>query len=150
MGYEDSRRNGTRRIRSLLMGTSLGVVAVAGVTAMVPVGAAQATTSTKQRVVEVVTRAPYGKMLATLKGASLYTNASGCTGSCLSAWPPLLLGKGRTTPTGEKGLGTVALTFKGASRLQVTFDGSPLYSFVGDSGTSVNGNGVAGFVVAKV
>jgi predicted lipoprotein with Yx(FWY)xxD motif len=125
-------------------------MAVAGATVVAPAVSAQATTTTNQRVVEVVTRAPYGKMLATVKGLSLYTSSSPCTGSCLSVWPPLLLAKGKTTPTGvKKGLGTVALTFKGISRLQVTFDGNALYRFEGDSGTSVNGNGVGGFMVAK-
>jgi predicted lipoprotein with Yx(FWY)xxD motif len=129
---------------------TLGAVAAVGATVVVPAVSAQAATGTKQRVVQVVTRAPFGKMLATLKGASLYTASSPCTGACLSAWPPLLLAKGRSTPTGVKGLGTTPLTVKGVSRLQVTFDGNALYSFVGDSGTSVNGNGVAGFSVAKV
>ncbi len=33
---------------------------------------------------------------------------------------------------------------------QVTYRGKRLYTFVDDSGSQVNGNGVAGFVVAKV
>jgi predicted lipoprotein with Yx(FWY)xxD motif len=131
------------------MGVSLGVLAVAGVTAVVPAASAQATTKTKQKVVEVVNRAPYGSMLATRKGMSLYTASSPCNKSCLGAWPPLLMGTGRSIPTGASGLGTVPLMFKGQPRLQVTFDGNALYTFVGDSGTSVNGNGVAGFMVAK-
>jgi hypothetical protein len=32
----------------------------------------------------------------------------------------------------------------------VTYHGQRLYTFTGDTGHSVNGNGVAGFVVAKV
>ena len=150
MRAEDSRMNGPSRFRRVWLGASVGVVALAGMTFVAPAVSAQAGTGTTQRVVEVVTRAPYGKMLATRKGASLYTTASPCTGACLAAWPPVLLNKGRTTPTGVKGLGTTPLTVKGVSRLQVTFDGNALYKFVGDSGTSVNGNGIAGFVVAKV
>jgi len=34
--------------------------------------------------------------------------------------------------------------------LQVTYHKQRLYTFTGDSGHSVNGNGVAGFKVAKV
>jgi predicted lipoprotein with Yx(FWY)xxD motif len=148
--HKDNRARRPQRVRRGLIGISLGAVAVTGATAVAPAVSAQATTGAKQRVVEVVTRAPYGRMLATVKGLSLYTTSSGCTGGCLSAWPPLLMDKGNTIPTGVKGLGTVALTFKGSSRLQVTFHGNALYRFVGDSGTSVNGNGVSGFTVAKV
>jgi predicted lipoprotein with Yx(FWY)xxD motif len=150
MRAADSRMNVPTRLRRVWLGVAVGGVALAGVTAVVPAVSAQAATGTKQRIVEVVTRAPYGKMLATLKGASLYTASGPCTGACLKAWPPLVLAKGRTTPTGVKGLGTTTLTLKGVSRLQVTFDGNALYKFVGDSGTSVNGNGIAGFTVAKV
>ncbi len=137
------------RGRPSWIGVAVAVVAVTGATALVPAVSAQATTAGKQRVVNVVTRAPYGKILTTTKGLSLYTTASSCTGGCLTAWPPLLMTKGKTIPTGVKGLGTVPLTFNGKSHLQVTFDGSALYRFEGDSGTSVNGNGVAGFMVAK-
>ena len=150
MRNQDSRRTTSRRGRVLWAGTALEVLAVAGVSVMAPAVSAQAATGTTQRVVEVVTRAPFGKMLATLKGRSLYTTTSPCTGSCLVAWPPLLMASGKTTPTGVTGLGTVALTFHGVPRLQVTYHGSALYKFVSDSGTSVNGNGVGGFKVAKV
>jgi predicted lipoprotein with Yx(FWY)xxD motif len=150
MGHQQTRGTTPHRLRRRVVGASLGVVAVAGAMAVMPAMSAQATSPTKQKVVEVVTRAPYGMMLATRKGASLYTASSPCKKSCLSAWPPLLLATGKTIPTGTTGLGTVALMFKGNPRLQVTFDGKALYRFVGDSGTSVNGNGIAGFMVAEV
>jgi len=41
-----------------------------------------------------------------------------------------------------KGLGTVKLA---NGHLQVTFNKEPLYTFSGDSGHSVNGNGVGPF-----
>ncbi len=97
-----------------------------------------------------MTRPQVGKMLASKTGASLYTPpASGCTGSCDSVWPPLLVVKGRV-PTGTSGLGTVSITIGGRTRTQVTYHGLRLYTFVGDSGTSVNGNGVGGFSAATV
>ena len=112
--------------------------------------AAQAATGKTEAVAKVVTRAPYGKMLATEKGASLYTTASSCSGGCLGIWPPLLMAKGKTTPTGVSGLSTVKVTIGSAHDLQVTYKGKRLYTFVSDHGTSVNGNGVGGFKVAKV
>lgn len=103
--------------------------------------------STTAKVVQVVDRPPVGKMLATVKGASLYVHPGGpCTGGCLTVWPPLLMPKGKTMPTGAKGLGTTPDGSKG--RLQVTYHDLPLYTFTGDSGTSVNGNGVGGFEAA--
>jgi hypothetical protein len=76
-------------------------------------------------------------------------NASSATtaGTCLSSWPPLLMPKGTTTPGGAKCLTTVKF---GTTRLQVEYMKQRLYTFTGDTGTSVNGNGLAGFKVAKV
>ncbi|HWF81656.1 MAG TPA: hypothetical protein VN695_13830 [Streptosporangiaceae bacterium] len=103
-----------------------------------------------RQVVKVVTRKPFGKMLATTVGvgASLYYQpSSSCDALCQSSWPPLVLPKGSTAvPTGVACLGTAKL---GHLR-QITYRGHRLYSFTGDSGTSVNGNGFAGFVVAQV
>jgi predicted lipoprotein with Yx(FWY)xxD motif len=89
-------------------------------------------------------------MLATVKGASLYTApATGCTGECLHIWPPLYVATGKI-PTGVSGLGTVSITVGRYTHLQVTYNGNPLYKFKGDSGTSVNGNGVGGFMAATI
>jgi predicted lipoprotein with Yx(FWY)xxD motif len=99
------------------------------------------------QVVKVVSRQPVGKMLATVPGLSLYTNVGGCNATCQVSWPPLTLPKGSTAvPTGETCLGTVAL----GSLRQVTYRGQPLYTFTGDSGSSLNGNGLAGFAGAAV
>ena len=55
--------------------------------------------------------------------------------------------KGAKIPTGASGLGTAKLKHH---HHQVTFDGKRLYTFDGDTGSSVNGNGVEGFMVATV
>jgi predicted lipoprotein with Yx(FWY)xxD motif len=80
-------------------------------------------------------------------GASLYT-AKTCTASCLSVWPPLLMPKGTTVPEGPKGLKGLG-TVKDGTRLQVTFNGHKLYTFISDKGASVDGNGVGGFTVIQ-
>jgi hypothetical protein len=47
------------------------------------------------QVVKVVSRHPFGKMLAAVKGRSLKLIPSGKrAGSCLPAWPPPLMPKG--------------------------------------------------------
>ena len=100
-----------------------------------------------RQMVEIVTRKPVGKMLATTAGLSLYTNASGCNAGCQSTWPPLTLPSGSTAvPTGASCLGTAKL----GNLRQVTYRGQRLYTFYLDSGTSVMGNGLAGFVAASV
>ena len=99
-------------------------------------------------VVAAAKRTGFGTILVTINGGhSLYEHPGGpCTGSCLSIWPPLLMPAGKTVPKGASCLATV----KQGSNLQVTYHGQALYTFTGDSGHSVNGNGVAGFLVAKV
>ena len=92
-------------------------------------------------------RTGFGKMLVTHgTGMALYTNPAGCSAACQSIWPPLLMPAGATTPTGAPCLATARL----GTKLQVTYHKLRLYTFTGDSGHSVNGNGVAGFHVAKV
>ena len=102
------------------------------------------------RVVKIRNRPQIGRMLVTAgAGKALYIlpHAS-CTGGCLSVWPRLVLPRGKTIPAGASCLGTKP--FGANHRLQVTYHGKRLYLFDSDSGTSVNGDGVAGFTVAKV
>jgi hypothetical protein len=100
-------------------------------------------------VVKVRTRHGFGKILVTTKGRALYILPHGSCGSaCLSIWPRLVMPKGKTMPKGTMCLGTAK--FGSHHRLQVTYHKKRLYTFTGDSGTSVNGNNVAGFKVAKL
>ena len=129
---------------ALVAGSSAATVGIAaGAQAQVR----PAISSTSAKVVVEATRTGIGKMLVTVSvGMALYEHPGGpCNASCRSIWPPLLMPKGATTPKGAKCLGTAALGHK----LQVTYNGQRLYTFTGDTGHSVNGNGVAGFVVAK-
>ena len=115
------------------------------------VSAAQAAPNTTPRlkVVKAVTRRPFGKMLATTRGSSLYYIPSNrCNKTCLAAWPPLLMPKkSKAIPTGVTCLSTLRF---GRSGRQVAYRGHRLYTFVGDHGSSVTGNRVQGFLVAKV
>ncbi|HET9060895.1 MAG TPA: hypothetical protein VFN61_13320 [Acidimicrobiales bacterium] len=99
----------------------------------------------------------YGEILVDQAGLPLYYNSANklpkhwaCTGGCLGAWPPLLLGKGQKAPVHAKsltGLGAV----RGPSGLQVTWHGKPLYTYSGDSKGAVTGQGLGGvWYVAQV
>jgi hypothetical protein len=114
-----------------------------------PAAHAAAAHATKSVViVKVVTRRHFGKILATTKGRALYVLPHGsCGAGCLSFWPRLVMPKGKTIPKGTTCLSTAKF---GKHGLQVTYRKMRLYTFTSDSGTSVNGNGVAGFKVAKL
>jgi len=134
------------RIAGVAMAATVGLATLVLVPGLDP---AQAATPAGKGVVVVqeVNRSPVGNMLADTAGASLYTHPSGpCTGSCLSVWPELLMPAGKTKPKGAECLTTVSTS----AGLQVSYHNQALYTFTGDSGTSLNGNGVAGFKAAKI
>jgi predicted lipoprotein with Yx(FWY)xxD motif len=83
-------------------------------------------------------------VLTSTKGFTLYSFApdtstkSNCNGACAAAWPPV---KGPATATGVKG--TFATIKRSDGSTQATFDGHPLYTFVGDTAPGQNkGNGL--------
>jgi predicted lipoprotein with Yx(FWY)xxD motif len=78
----------------------------------------------------------YGAILADGRGRALYlfthdSDRSRCHGACASAWPPFLTkGEPRASGAVRRGLlGTVRRTGGGT---QVTYNGHPLYYYVGD------------------
>jgi predicted lipoprotein with Yx(FWY)xxD motif len=98
----------------------------------------------------VVTVPTYGAILTDSSGMPLYTLSGTCTGSCASAWPALTV-PASTRPTGGSGVtGTLRAVKQADGSYQVTYNGSPLYTFVQDSSDHVTGQGVSGFSVAKV
>jgi hypothetical protein len=66
----------------------------------------------------------------------------GCTGGCLTVWPPLLLPAGQAQPIagpGVTGLGTITRP----EGVQVTYHGMPLYTWFKDTSPGqVTGQGV--------
>jgi predicted lipoprotein with Yx(FWY)xxD motif len=83
-------------------------------------------------------------VLTSAKGFTLYSFApdtsttSKCNGACAQNWPPV---KGPATASGVKGtFGTIK---RSDGSVQATFDGHPLYAFVGDTAPGqANGNGL--------
>jgi predicted lipoprotein with Yx(FWY)xxD motif len=63
--------------------------------------------------------------------------ASKCTGSCAAYWPPVF-GSPKAGPGVTGTLGTVK---RGGGTVQATYDGHPLYTYIGDDGPGLaNGN----------
>ena len=83
-------------------------------------------------------------VLTSSKGFTLYSFApdtpakSNCSGTCAQNWPPV---KGPATASGVEGtFGTIK---RSDGSVQATFDGHPLYTFVGDTAPGqAKGNGL--------
>jgi predicted lipoprotein with Yx(FWY)xxD motif len=83
------------------------------------------------------------RVLTDAHGRTLYWFApdtptmSRCTGSCAVYWPPVL-GSPEAGPGVTGKLGTVS---RGERAVQATYDGHPLYTYIGDDGSGqANGN----------
>lgn len=126
--------------RVLIMAAVISVVAAAcssgtRITASSSRGVKQDTSSTP--IVLTADIPQYGTVLTTSSGFVLYTYTAdnpggpGCDPGCLKIWPPLLLPSGTTVPVGGPGV-TGLGTFQRGGRLQVTWNGLPLYTFITD------------------
>jgi predicted lipoprotein with Yx(FWY)xxD motif len=141
------RGRGTRYVQVM---TAVGVALGLG---LAGAGVCAAATAT----VLVTTNATFGPVLTSGSGLALYTlttdhnGQSTCHGSCAAVWPPLNVPAG-TVPTAGAGVtGTVGTATQTNGTVQVTYNGSPLYTFVGDTSPGqVTGNGVSDFFVVKV
>jgi predicted lipoprotein with Yx(FWY)xxD motif len=115
----------------------LGAVALVAVVAAIVIGVIAVRSSASGDGKSVVKTEHVGgrTLLANRQGRTLYhlsVERRGhfiCTnGSCLALWKPLVVARG-TKPTGARALGTVK---RPDGRLQVTYKGGPLYTFVQD------------------
>jgi predicted lipoprotein with Yx(FWY)xxD motif len=92
-----------------------------------------------------------GTVLVNSQGRTLYWFAidtptkSNCTGSCLTYWPPV---QGKVTAAAGTNLPNGFSTITGSDgKVQATYDGHPLYTYVADSSagmTSGNGKNLSG------
>lgn len=88
--------------------------------------------------VELRQKAPYGNFLADAQGRALYLftadrgGTSACYDACAQAWPPLV---STSNPQAGAGVpaGMLGVIQRRDGTRQVTYDGKPLYYFVGDT-----------------
>ena len=79
-----------------------------------------------------------GTVLVDRRGRTLYLfqkdarGESACSGPCAMEWPPLVAG-GRPTAAGDARASLLATTLRSDGRRQVTYQGHPLYRYVGDT-----------------
>jgi predicted lipoprotein with Yx(FWY)xxD motif len=95
---------------------------------------------------KVSQNASWGPTLALKNGDTVYAfskdakNKSDCTGQCAVDWPPVLLSPGQKKPAGV-GLKSLGVIMRANGAHQVTYEGIPLFRFIGDKGADhVNGN----------
>jgi predicted lipoprotein with Yx(FWY)xxD motif len=94
---------------------------------------------------------PAGAFLTAGSGRAVYLwakdgmNMSACSGACAAAWPPVPA-TGKLTATGGAKASDLGTITRSDGTKQVTYDGHPLYYFVGDSAAGqVNGQGSDNF-----
>jgi len=72
-------------------------------------------------------------------GSALYyvegdRDGSGCTGECVSAWPPLLVGDAMPGASAGLQAGMIGTVTRPDGQRQVTYNGHPLYRYAADTG----------------
>jgi predicted lipoprotein with Yx(FWY)xxD motif len=92
-----------------------------------------------------------GAFLTTASGRAVYLwakdgmNMSDCSGACAAAWPPVPA-TGTLTVAGSAKASDLGTITRSDGTKQVTYDGHPLYYFVGDSAAGqTNGQGSDNF-----
>ena len=101
-------------------------------------GAASSAAASGSGATVITTASSSGNtFLASGSGRAIYLwakdtgNASACTGACAAAWPPVT---GAATAAGSAKASDLGTITRSDGTKQVTYDGHPLYYFVGDSG----------------
>jgi predicted lipoprotein with Yx(FWY)xxD motif len=134
------QRGGTAAVAAL----SVVAVAVLGVTYAHASGGQSLPTSGRRAVLKV-TRVAGVSVLTNARGYTLYLfgpdtpTTSACSGACLAYWPPVI-----GTPVLPSGTpGTLGVIRRSNGSIQATYNGHPLYSYIGDRAPGqANGNGV--------
>jgi predicted lipoprotein with Yx(FWY)xxD motif len=92
-----------------------------------------------------------GTFLTGEDGKTLYTfaadsaNTTACTAACATTWPPFVLDTGETVKSGDGVTGTLATFARPDGKMQVTYNGIPVYYFSGDTKAGdTMGQGFAG------
>jgi predicted lipoprotein with Yx(FWY)xxD motif len=92
-----------------------------------------------------------GSFLTNSAGRAVYlfmadsSGKSACNGACAAAWPPVIAASQPTAAGSAQATDLGTITRSDGTK-QVTYDGHPLYYFVGDTGPGMDkGQGVDGF-----
>jgi len=152
----------TKMILPAILGAAAVVATACGAGAGLYGGAAASppTASGTTGVAVAVGTSNIGPLLVDGRGRTLYlfaadtSSSSTCYDACAQAWPPLLAGT--ATPRAETGVtaGELGTTKRRDGGAEVTYNGHPLYLYVGDAkpgdivGQGLNQFGAAWYAVA--
>ena len=109
-------------------------------------GSSMGSSSSRDTAMTVATKRVDGRtVLVDAGGKALYMSDQEvggmvrCTGACLKFWEPLTV---QGQPTGTVTGGTLGVLTRPDGKMQVTFNGVPVYRFVEDQSGTVKGDGV--------
>lgn len=112
-----------------------------------------ATTTAAPKATVATATSSLGTIFVDGAGKTLYTwdrdsgGQSACTGNCAATWPPLVLPAGATAPVAGPGVSLLTTVARpdDPTKLQVVWDGKPLYYYAADTAPGdVKGDGVGG------
>jgi predicted lipoprotein with Yx(FWY)xxD motif len=112
-------------------------VAIAGGALLLACVATVSGASASPTTISVAQNKTWGSTLTLKNGRTLYRltkdskNMSVCTGKCATVWLPVLLATGQKTPVGN-GVSHLGSFTRANGTHQVTYEGIPLYTFIGD------------------
>jgi predicted lipoprotein with Yx(FWY)xxD motif len=113
--------------------------------------AAASTASGGETYTVTVATGAVGSYLAGEDGKTLYTftpdsaNTSTCTDACAAKWPPFTVSADDTLKAGDGVTGALTTFARPDGKMQVAYDGRPLYYFAADSKAGdTTGQGVGG------
>ena len=136
-------------LASALLATACGSAATAS-PGSAPAAGSSASASATETVITTHAGSA-GAFLTDGSGRTVYlwakdpTNMSECSGACAQAWPPVPA-TGTLTATGGVQASDLGTITRSDGTKQVTYDGHPLYYFVGDSAAGqTNGQGSDNF-----
>ena len=130
----------------------VGIVPLAALAFVTATGVGQAGAATAKKDATVsVRKTGLGKVLVDSSGRTLYLfkldtgTQSQCTGACAANWPPLPATGKPVAGTGAKA-SLIGSTTRADGTSQVTYNGHPVYMFLGDQKAGqTNGEGVNAF-----
>jgi predicted lipoprotein with Yx(FWY)xxD motif len=129
------RTTAKRRVWFLIGRWAAGVIAVGAAVSLLPNAAATVTSSGGSSVAIKVTHIHGISVLTNKRGYTLYwfapdsATSSHCYSTCAAYWPPVI---GTASPSSAIP-GTFGTLKRTSGAEQVTYDGHPLYTYVGDS-----------------
>src|SRR5512144_1296308 len=122
---------------------STGASAAPSAAASTTAGGETYTVATATGTVGVYLTGEDGKTLYTFTADS--ANTSTCTDACAAKWPPFTIASSDTLKAGDGVTGSLTTFARADGKMQVAYDGKPLYYYAADSKAGdTTGQGVGG------